>query len=322
LRYLTVNEHQSLEFAETQIPQILEDECLVRVKTAGINRADLLQKAGMYPPPKGESEILGIEAAGEIDKLGDKVSGWQVNQAVYCLVPGGGYAEYVKVKAKHLMPLNKNFTFEQGAGIAETYLTAYQSLFLIADLQPNQRVLIHAGASGVGCAAIQLAKAKGCFVVTTIGSEEKAKACINLGADVAINYRNDDFESWAKQEKQQFDVILDVVAGGYVGKNINVAALDAKIVTLAMLGGRFAENVDIAKMLGKRITLQASTLRNRRDEYKANLVEQFQCDFGKLIEKGELVPVVDSVYSWREANAAHDKMAQNANIGKLVLVID
>ncbi|TKB46049.1 NAD(P)H-quinone oxidoreductase [Thalassotalea mangrovi] len=322
MRYLAVDETQNLTFSETQQPVIASDECLIKVQAIGINRADLLQKAGKYPAPKGESEILGIEVSGTLETVGDDVTLWQPGQSVYALVPGGGYAEYVKVKATHLMALAAQNTATQGAAIAETFLTAYQSLFTIAKLQPGEKVLIHAGASGVGCAAIQLAKARGCMVVTTVGSDEKAKACKALGADTAINYKQKDFAAWAKENHCQFDVIVDVVAGDYVAKNINVAALDCRIVTLAILGGRFSQDFDMAKMLAKRISLFASTLRNRSDDYKATLVADFDRDFAASIADGSLQPVIDSVYSWQDANLAHQRMANNANIGKLVLEVD
>lgn len=322
MRYLAVDETQQLTFSETEQPLIDSDECLIQVQAIGINRADLLQKAGKYPAPKGESEILGIEVSGTLVQVGSNVENWQAGQSVYALVPGGGYAEFVKVKASHLMALPENKTPTQGAAIAETFLTAYQSLFAIANLQEGEKVLIHAGASGVGCAAIQLAKAKGCFVATTVGNDDKAKACKALGADIAINYKQLDFAAWAKENRCQFDVIVDVVAGEYVAKNINVAALDCRIVTLAILGGRFSQDFDMAKMLGKRISLFASTLRNRSDDYKAELVSRFEQDFGEAIANGSLTPIIDSVYSWQQANQAHEKMANNANIGKLVLEVD
>ncbi|WP_394172457.1 NAD(P)H-quinone oxidoreductase [Thalassotalea litorea] len=322
MHYLHTDDSHTLVLSQTDKPIIGDDECLIKVQAIGINRADLLQKAGKYPPPPGESDILGIEVSGEIVEVGKKVNDWQISGRVFALVPGGGYAEYAKVKASHLMALPKTMSVEQGAAIAETFLTAYQSLFALAKLQPKERVLIHAGASGVGCAAIQLAKAAGCFVTTTVGSDEKVKACRKLGADEVLNYQQQDFTVWAKQHRCQFDVIIDVVAGEYVAKNIDVAALDGRIVTLAILGGRFSQHFDMAKMLGKRLSLYASTLRNRSDDYKANLVTNFNRDFGGKLSDETLQPVIDSVMPWQEANLAHQKMANNRNIGKLVLRVN
>ncbi|MEW6984490.1 NAD(P)H-quinone oxidoreductase [Colwelliaceae bacterium 6471] len=319
MKYIRVLENKQLSIASTLKPQPGADECLIRVRAIGINRADLLQRDGKYPAPKGESSILGLEISGEVVES-DSKGRWQKGAKVFGLVAGGGYAQYVKVKSSHLMKLPEHFTFAQGAATAETFLTAYQSLFTIAKLQSGQSVLLHAGASGVGTAAIQLAKSMGCNVVVTVGSNEKAKACLLLGADAVINYNEEDFVEWTqKNYPQGFDVILDVVAGNYLNKNIIVAALDANIVILAMLGGRYSDAVDIAKLLMKRITVSASTLRNRSDSYKEHLVNSFITEFGENLNNGSIGPVIDTEFDWQNADAAHQKMAANANIGKLVL---
>ena len=328
MQYINVDSQASLTFSETALPEILPDECLLKVKAIGVNRADLLQRAGKYPAPKGESSILGLEVSGEIVQCGALVTEnhlgelWQKGDKVFALVAGGGYAEFVKVKAAQLFAMPEHFTFEQGSACAEVFLTAYQSLFTIAALAPKSTVLIHAGASGVGCAAIQLAKAKQCYVVVTVGSTAKAQACKALGADVAINYRDTDFVCWSKENMPSgFNVIIDVVAGEYVAKNINVAALDASIVTLSMLGGRYCPQLDVAKLLSKRLTLSASTLRNRSDDYKSTLVNHFIKDFYAQLQSGLINPIIDTVYPWKEVEQAHDKMANNNNIGKLVLTV-
>lgn len=322
MKYIAVTADKTLKIATAEQPAFHHNECLVKVKSIGVNRADILQKQGKYPPPKGESEILGLEVAGEIVDSGDAVHQWQPGDKVFGLVPGGAYAEYVKVKANHLMPLPENLSFEQGAAIAEVFLTAYQSLFTLGQLKSGESVLIHAGASGVGTAAIQLAKAIGCKVLVTVGTDEKARACLALGADQAINYKDADFALWAKQHRPQgFDLILDVVAGDYLNKNISVAALDGRIIMLAMLGGRFSEPVDCAKMLMKRIRIQASTLRNRSDEYKEALVENFRQTFFDKLQNESIFPVIDKVFDWQEASQAHHLLERNANIGKLVLKV-
>jgi putative PIG3 family NAD(P)H quinone oxidoreductase len=322
LRYIAFNEHQELSFKETEKPTINTDECLIKVRAVGVNRADILQKQGNYPPPPGESTILGIEACGELVAMGDQHSDWQIGDKVFAIVPGGAYAQYVKVKTAHLIKLPENLTYAQGAAIAEVFLTAYQCLFAIAELKPNAKVLIHAGASGVGTAAIQLAKYLNCHVTVTVGSDEKIVACKALGANEAINYHQVDFVEWAKQHKQSFDVVLDVVAGEYVNKNINVCALDGHIVMLSMLGGRFANNIDIAKMLLKRVNLHATTLRSRSDEYKTKLINAFIQDFYQCFELASISPVIYKQYSWQEVDVAHHVMLNNENIGKIVLTID
>tara|TARA_R110000744_G_scaffold5200_5_gene18217 strand:+ start:475 stop:1452 length:978 start_codon:yes stop_codon:yes gene_type:complete len=322
LRYIAINEQQQLSFDEVEKPVIGDDECLIKVRAVGVNRADILQKQGSYPPPPGESTILGIEACGELVAIGEQQTGWNIGDKVFAIVPGGAYAQYVKVKTVHLIKLPENFTYVQGAAIAEVFLTAYQCLFTIANLQPKAKVLIHAGASGVGTAAIQLAKHLNCSVTVTVGNEDKAAACKSLGADEAINYQQTDFVDWAKQKAQSFDVILDVVAGEYVNKNISVCALDGHIVMLSMLGGRFAENVDVAKMLVKRVNIHATTLRSRSNEYKTQLINAFIDDFYQCLELGSISPVIYQQYSWQEVEVAHHVMLNNENIGKIVLTID
>ena len=323
MKHLAINEQQNLYFSASKRPQISADQCLIKVYAIGVNRADILQRQGKYPPPAGESEILGLEVCGEIVACGNHVEQWQCGGKVFGLVAGGGYAEYAVINAEHLMELPENYSYQQGAAIAEVFLTAYQSLFYIAHLKPKQSVLIHAGASGVGCAAIQLAKIKQCFVVVTVSSDEKAQSCLALGADIAINYRETDFVQWTKiHYKQGFDVIIDVVAGEYVNKNINVIALDGTIVILSMLAGRFCENIDIAKMLMKRVSIQASTLRNRGNKYKTELIKLFIQDFFKLFAKGEIKPVISHEFSWKEVESAHQVMLNNENIGKIVLTVE
>ncbi len=322
MKYIDVDSAQQLVFKEQAKPIINADECLIKVYAIGVNRADLLQRAGKYPAPQGESEVLGLEVSGELVGCGSNVSPWQLGDRVFALVAGGGYAEYVKVKASHLFPLPKSFTYVQGAATAEVFLTAYQSLFTIGRLKDKAKVLIHAGASGVGSAAIQLAKAKQCHVVVTVSNEVKAEACLALGADQVINYRENDFVNLSKEHVPSgFDFILDVVAGDYLNKNINIAAVDGQIVMLSMLGGRFSEPVDIAKLLMKRLTLSASTLRSRDDGYKEKLINDFSKDFYQQLTQGEIKPVIDSAYPWQGAELAHQKMSSNENIGKLILTI-
>ncbi len=330
MRYLAINEQQPLYFDEIEQPIIADDECLINVRAIGVNRADILQKQGKYPPPPGESTILGIEACGDIVAIGRYESSdikrhehnFKVGDKVFAIVPGGAYAEFVKVKSAHLIKLPANFSYVQGAAIAEVFLTAYQCLFSIAHLTPNAKVLIHAGASGVGTAAIQLAKQLNCHVSVTVGSDEKATACKAIGADEAINYHQCDFATWAKENKQQFDVIVDVVAGDYVNKNISICALDGHIVMLSMLGGRFAENIDVAKMLAKRVNIHATTLRSRSNDYKTALINAFTADFYQQLTQGLLKPVIHQQYAWHDAEKAHQVMVNNDNVGKLVLEVE
>jgi len=335
MKYIAVEPDFSLSIKATVKPAIAPDECLIKVDAMGVNRADLLQRYGKYPAPKGESTILGLEVCGKIVACGSLIeqSNFSTGSTVFCLVPGGGYAEYVKVKAEHIMLLPAGFSEVEGAAIAEVFLTAYQSLFTLANLnsvihkkKQNQQqcnVLIHAGASGVGTAAIQLAKAIGCYVTVTVGTQEKVDACLNLGADHAINYNNEDFVSYSKVHVSSgYDVIIDVVGGDYLQKNINVCALDGCIVMLAMLGGRYSDPVDFAKLLSKRITIKASTLRNRSDDYKTELIKAFKKDFITPLTKKQIRPVIDSCFSWQEVEQAHDKLKNNITMGKVILTVD
>lgn len=333
MQYIDVDKEQQLVFSTAETPKVGPDECLVKVHAIGVNRADTLQRQGLYPPPKGESLILGLEVSGEIVQCGDHVVDWHINDKVFGLVAGGAYAQYVVIKASQLFALPTHFSYAQGAATAEVFLTAYQCLFTIAklDVPPDSQtsttehhkiksVLIHAGASGVGSAAIQLAKAQGCFVVTTVSNETKAQACVDLGADEVINYTDTDFVQWSKTHcPQGFDIILDVVGGDYLSRNVDVAALDGHIVMLAMLSGRFSQPLDIAKLLVKRIQITASTLRNRSEQYKGDLVRNFTEQFYSSLETGAIKPVIDTEYPWDEADIAHQKMLRNENIGKLVL---
>lgn len=329
MKYIDVTKAQSLVFKETNTPVITDDECLIAVKAIGVNRADILQRQGKYPPPQGESPILGIEVCGEIVSCGKSVQGWQAKDKVFCLVPGGAYAQFVKVKASHLMLLPANFQYQQGAAIAECFLTAFQCLFSIANLskrlsvkdRAQPKILIHAGASGVGTAAIQLAKACNCFVAVTVSNEQKAQACLALGADLAINYQQDNFKDVCKSKGLAFDVIIDVVAGDYVNNNIDITALDGDIVILSMLGGRYCQQLDVAKLLMKRITLHGTTLRNRDDEYKQQLIADFINAFGKQIENQTIKPVIDTIYDWNEVEKAHLRIMNNSNIGKIILTV-
>ncbi|GLX80439.1 NAD(P)H quinone oxidoreductase [Thalassotalea insulae] len=322
MKFINVDDAQALVFAETTMPDIAADECLVKVKAIGVNRADILQRAGKYPPPKGESLILGIEVSGEIVACGDQVTNKAVGDKVCGLVPGGGYAEYVRVNADHLIDLPPHYEYVQGAALAETFLTAYQCLFIIASLQPNENVLIHAGASGVGTAAIQLAKAKQAYVVVTTSNQQKAQACLDLGADEVINYKDTDFAAYCKDKALSFNVIIDVVAGDYLNKNVNIAALDGRIVILSMLGGHFSKQLDVAKLLMKRLTITATTLRNRSDDYKSQLVGEFLQQFSALLSDDTITPVIDRTLPWQQAEQAHQILMTNQNIGKVVLTLD
>jgi NADPH2:quinone reductase len=308
---------QELTISETAMPVMTAGQVLVKVAAFGINRADLLQRAGKYPAPAGESPILGLEIAGEIVEVSSGlVSRFNVGDKVFGLVAGGAYAEYVAVESSHLLPLPESFDYVQGAAVAECFLTAYQAMFVEYPLTEGSSVLIHAGASGVGLAAIQLAKQINCKVAVTASSAEKLAACQQYGADIRINYNEADFTQVLKP--LGIDLVIDFVGGDYVNRNVAVLNRDGCIIQLAMLGGRYTENFDMALMLGKRATLKASTLRNRTNEYKTALTKAFEQHCWHKLNSGQLRPVIDSSYAVNELAQAHERMESNSNMGKLV----
>jgi NADPH2:quinone reductase len=309
----------------TAKPTLEHGQVLIKVEAFGINRADTLQRQGKYPPPRGESLILGLEVAGKVVAIGPNddsnnptVCRWQLDDKVFGLVAGGGYAQYVAVDGEHLLPVPKNMSMVEAAGIAEVFLTAYQSLFKVGGVQPDQRVLIHAGASGVGLAAIQLAKAVHCHVAVTASSKVKLHKCQQLGADLLINYKQQDFAACIAEQVSGYDVIIDFVAGDYLNRNLKVLNVDGHIVYLAMLGGRFADKLDMGLLLAKRATISGSTLRNRSRQYKQELIKQFATRFYSGFEQNQLVPTIDTVYPPEEISLAHQRLEENDTMGKLI----
>ena len=322
MQAIDVTAERQLQFVSRPLPAIAATDVLVKVAAAGVNRADLVQRAGFYPPPAGESDILGLEVAGTVVACGAAVSTDWLGAEVFGLVPGGGYAGYVKMPAAHLLRRPSGMTVEAAAGCAEVFLTAYQAMFMLGELTAGQAVLLHAGASGVGTAAIQLAKAAGAQVAVTVGSDEKTAACLSLGADFAVNYKTADFADVLKAALPQgFNVIVDPVAADYLPKNLQVLGLDGRIVVLAMLGGRTVPAFDLTQMFKKRGQLICSTLRNRTDAYKADLISRFLAQFGSGLETGAIKPVIAKVLPWQEAEAAHQLLASNQLVGKVVLKV-
>lgn len=301
-------------------PAFGPDEVLVNVHAAALNRADLAQRAGNYPPPPGASDILGLEMAGTITALGAEVSGWQVGDRVCALLPSGGYAEKVNVPAQLLLPLPEDWSFEQGAALPEVFLTAYVNLFMEADLQAGETVLVHGGASGVGTAAIQLAHQAGCRVFTTAGTDDKVAYCRQLGADLAINYKQEDFVERILAEADGVDVILDMVGANYLERNIRLLKLRGRLVFIATMGGGRAE-IDIWRLMSRRLRLIGSVLRARPVAEKIEIKERFMAQFWKKFLDGTLKPIIDSVYPVAQAEQAHTHMQQNQNIGKIILKV-
>ena len=298
------------------------DDVLVEIHATALNRADLLQRAGNYPPPPGAPDILGLEMAGVITAIGGHVRNWHVGDRVCALLGGGGYAEQVAVHHTQLIPIPADWSFAEAAALPETYLTAFVNLFMEARLQPGETVLVHGGASGVGTAAIQMLHHLGHKVFITAGSDEKVAACRELGADLGINYRSEDFATAVQRFTggQGVDVILDMVGASYFERNLELLKVRGRLVFIATLGGSQI-TLDIGKLMRKRARLIGSVLRPRTLQEKQEIKDTFMNRCWPLIQRGVLRPVIDTVFPITEANAAHARMASNENIGKIVLQI-
>ena len=289
----------------------------IRVAAAGLNRADLLQRAGLYPPPPGASEILGLECSGMITEVGAG-SAWQVGDRVCTLLAGGGMAEEVVVDGRHVLPVPDGLTLVQAAGIPEVYATAWLKLFQVGGLKPGEKVLLHAGASGVGSAAIQLCKAFGNPCWVSVGSAERLAYCENLGAQGGV-IRGDGLE--ALSDFGPFDVILDPVGATYTELNLKLLARDGRLVLIGLMGGTQA-NVDLAMVLGKRLQILGSTLRSRSDQFKADLLSDLGQHIWPLFAEGRLNPQIARTFSIKDAQAAFDELGKNQINGKVVLIVD
>lgn len=311
---------EQLILGEYEQPLPSPHELLVKVHATALNRADTLQRQGKYPPPKGASPILGLEVAGEVVEAGINCTKYKKGDKVFGLLPGGGYAEYAVIDEAMAMPVPENLSMEEAAAIPEVFLTAWQALVWLGKLQAGERALIHAGASGVGTAAIQLARALRAEVLVT-ASEQKVQACLDLGAHKAINYKEVPFEDevLAYTNSEGVDVIVDFIAGPYFNQNLDCLRLDGRLVILASLGGGKVGEVDLRKILSKRLQVIGSTLRTRSKDYQIRLTEDMSRFALPLFKEGKLKPVIDSVYDWQDAAEAHRYMEQNKNIGKIVL---
>ena len=289
----------------------------IRVAAAGLNRADLLQKAGLYPPPPGASQVLGLECSGVISEVGAG-SSWQVGDRVCALLAGGGMAEEVVVDGRHVLPVPEGVSLVEAAALPEVYATVWLNVFQLAALKPGEKVLLHAGASGIGSAAIQLCKAFGNPCWVSVGSTERLAYCEALGAQGGV-VRTDDLESL--RDFGPFDVILDPVGGNYSALNLKLIALDGRWVLIGLMGGREAK-LDLAQVLGKRVQLLGSTLRSRGDQFKADLLSDLGQQVWPLFAEGRLSPQLAKTFPVKDAEAAFAELASNTVSGKLVLVID
>ena len=316
------DEERTLAWQTVPDPICGSEEVLIDVCATALNRADLFQRAGKYPPPSGASDILGLEISGKVSMLGDKVDNWELGDRVCALLPGGGYAERVVVPAKMLMPIPKDWSYEQAASLPECFLTAFTNIYIEAGLQSGETLLVHGGASGVGTAAIQLASVTGNPIFVTAGSSKKVTACTQLGADLAINYRKHDFveKVLSYTNGKGVDVIMDIVAGSYMERNIQILKSKGRLVVISTLGGVRTE-IDLGELMRRRARIIGSVLRSRSVSEKIEIKQRFMDYFWQHIIDGTILPVIDSIYPISQAMLAHQHMKDNRNIGKIVLKI-
>ncbi len=308
--------------SEQPLPSPGDGEILVKVIAAGVNRPDVMQRQGHYPPPKGATEIPGLEIAGEVVELGRGTKRWKQGDKVMALVVGGGYAEYCLAFETHALPVPANLSMVEAAAIPETFFTVWHNVFERGKLAAGETLLVHGGSSGIGTTAIALGKAFGARVLTTAGTPEKCEACRKLGADLAIDYKTEDFVALTKQATQGrgADLILDMVGGDYVGRNYEAAAVEGRIVQIAFLASSRV-TVDLMRLMLKRLTHTGSTLRARAVADKAAIARAVENNVLPLIASGRVKPLIDSTFPLAQASAAHARMESGQHIGKIVLTL-
>jgi putative PIG3 family NAD(P)H quinone oxidoreductase len=312
---------EALQVAEVPEPRAGEGEITIRVAAAGINRADLLQRMGHYPPPPGASDILGLEVSGVVASLGAGVSGMAEGDRVMALLEGGGYAEVAAVRARQVVPVPANIGLIDAGGIPEVFITAHDALFTRARLQDGETLLVHGGGGGIGTAAIQLGREHGCRVLVTAGSAAKLARCVELGADAGINYALEDFVARTREltEGRGADVVLDIMGASYLGRNLEVVATDGRVVVIGMQGGTHAD-IDLGVMMRRRVSLISTALRARPAAQKAAIVAAFAAEVVPRLAFGAVRPVIDRVLPFEAAGEAHRLMEAGGAVGKILLV--
>ncbi|KRE60397.1 NAD(P)H-quinone oxidoreductase [Nostocoides sp. Soil756] len=312
----------ALVLSDVDTPAPQAGEVLVRVVAAGVNRADTMQRQGHYPPPPGESEVPGLEVSGTVEALGDGVDGWAVGDEVCALLAGGGYAELVRVPAGQLLPVPAGVALADAAALPEVACTVWSNVFLTANLQPSETLLVHGGSSGIGTMAIQLAKAVGATVAVTAGSAEKLEACRALGADILVNYRDEDFVERVREATggRGADVVLDNMGAKYLGRNVDVLAPNGRLVVIGLQGGRVGQ-LDLGALLAKRAAVIATSLRARPRAEKAAIVAAVREHVWPLVADGVVRPIIHARHPLAEAPAAHREMEESGHIGKILLTV-
>jgi putative PIG3 family NAD(P)H quinone oxidoreductase len=317
MRAVEVQDDQSLKVVEMPRPEPTGSEVLLRVEAFGVNRGDLLQRRGMYPSPRHASPLMGLEACGVVEAVGPDADRWSVGDKVCALLPGGGYATYAVADAGSCLPLPEGLSFEQGASLTETMMTVWTNVFDVCALKSGETLLVHGGTSGIGVSAIQMAKAIGCKVLTTAGSKEKCIAAETFGADRAINYREEDFVEVVMAEGGA-DVVLDMVGGDYVQKNLTCLNKLGRLVNIAYQNGPSVE-LNLMPLMLKRLTMGGSTLRARTPAEKRHVRDGMEKQFWHMIGEDKINPVVYKVFGIDEVDAAHELMKSSQHIGKIVV---
>ncbi len=310
-----------LQLADRPIPEYAQNEVLVKVKAAGINRPDVSQRKGHYPPPAWASpDIPGLEIAGVIEAVGSEISNWKIGDSVCALVSGGGYAEYCNVPEGQCLPIPGKLSFIEAASLPETFFTVWNNVFDRGKLRPGESLLVHGGSSGIGVAAIQMAGAMGATVYVTAGSDNKCRFCENLGASRAVNYKTEDFEGALHQltEGNGIDVILDMIGGDYTPKNIRSLANDGRLILINTMNGKDVA-IDLSLVMRKRLSITGSTLRNRDAAFKSDIARNLEKFIWPYLVSGEIKPVVYGVFPASEAAEAHSLMESSEHIGKIIL---
>ncbi len=312
---------EELRPVQAPVPVPKPDEVLVRVQAAGVNRPDIQQRRGAYPPPPGASPILGLEVAGEIVALGAEAAGWRAGEHVCALANGGGYAEFCAVPASQCLPWPTGYDAVRAAALPETFFTVWANLFEMGRLRASETALVHGGSSGIGITAIQLAVAFGATIYATAGSAEKCAACVRLGAAAAINYRDEDFAARIKEltNRRGVDAILDMVGGPYLARNLRSLAMDGRLVLIGFLGGPKVEAFDLTPIMTRRLIVTGSTMRPRTTAQKAAIAAALRAQVWPLLDGGKCGPVIHATFPLAEAAAAHALMESSAHIGKIVL---
>jgi NADPH2:quinone reductase len=312
-----------LHIATGPVPALKPDELLIRVQAAGVNRPDVAQRQGSYPPPPGASPIMGLEVAGEVVAAGDYVKRWSVGDQVCALTNGGGYAEYCTAPAPQCLPWPNSYDAVRAAALPETSFTVWANLFQIGRLSSQETALIHGGTSGIGVTAIQFAREFGARVFATAGSDQKCAACLELGADAAINYRTQDFAAEVKTltEGRGVDVVLDMVGGPYMARNVRCLGIDGRLVMIAFLQGSKVQDFDFVQVLTKRLTITGSTMRPRTTVQKGMIASELQRKVWPVLSAGRCPPVIHAVFPLAQAAEAHRLMESSAHIGKIMLSV-